>query len=75
MKQEYPIGAKVELEIYSDRYEEDNPQILEKARGTIIGYCEEGYYPNRMGIKRYKIELEDTSIVFTGASRIKVLDK
>ena len=70
MKQEYPLGSLVTVEVFTLNPLE--PQEIEERNGVIVGYCAEGYLPKRLGIKRYKIELDDTSIIFMGASRIKL---
>lgn len=71
MKQEYLEGSLVTVELYT--LNPLVPQEIEKRDGVIIGYCHLGYFPkSKQGIKRYKIALNDGSIIFVGASRIKL---
>lgn len=67
MKQEFPIGAEVYLDLAGD---------IEKLilRGTIIDYREKGFFKSFFSRKkRYKIKLLDGSIEYSGASRITLV--
>jgi hypothetical protein len=67
MEQEYPLGTEVSVEVFI----EGEPGETELLDGIVDGYCHKGYFPDSGVIKRYKIKLNDGSVIFTGASRIK----
>lgn len=72
MKQEFPIGTKVEFYVWEPGTDEIQKPI--KLEGEIIGYCEKGYFPRygRTRLQRYKVRIiRDDSIIFLGACRMK----
>jgi len=77
MKQEYEVGSRVYFKIWSAYYDAngDAHYFDQQSEGTIIGYDHEGYLKpvGKYGIKRYKVQLEDTSILFIGAGRLKLI--
>ena len=77
MKQEYKTGSRVTFKVWSVYYDAngDEHYFDQQLEGVIVGYKQDGYLKpvGKFGIKRYKIQLDDSSILFMGASRLKLI--
>ena len=74
MKQEYEVGTRVKFKVWTTHYVDGQTTYCdEELTGTIIGYNPNGFLTpvGKYGIKRYKVQLNDTSIMFLGANRLK----